>query len=121
MPAITTTLWIVTTLADIDGNVFVRDRDGNENNNNDYVLKGGDIVTILNGEGEGVFVADLGGNAYVLKDGETELPSEVKEIWRRAILLLSARLSGHSDCHCRTSQRHFRTGVWRRTESTDLQ
>ena len=29
--------------------------------------------------------------------------------------------SGHSDCHCRRSQRHFRTGVLRRTESTGLQ
>jgi hypothetical protein len=77
----------VTTLAEIDGNVFVRDQDGNENNNNGYVLQRGDVITILNGAGEGVFVADLGGNGYVLKDGETELPSEVKEIWQHAMVI----------------------------------
>ena len=75
----------VTTLAEIDGNVFVRDPDGNENNNNDYVLQPGDIVTILNGAGEGLFVADLGGNGYVLREGETELPPRVQKIWSEAM------------------------------------
>jgi hypothetical protein len=75
----------VTTLADIDGNVFVRDPDGNENNNNDYVLQRGDLVTILNGEGDGIFVADLGGNGYVLREGETDLPPRVQEIWKHAM------------------------------------
>jgi hypothetical protein len=75
----------VTTLADIDGNVFVRDRDGNENNSNDYVLQRGDLVTILNGAGEGIFVADLGGNGYVLREGETDLPPRVQEIWKQAM------------------------------------
>lgn len=75
----------VTTLAEIDGNVFVRDADGNENNNNDYVLQPGDIVTILNGTGEGIFVADLGGNGYVLREGETELPPQVRRIWEQAM------------------------------------
>ena len=75
----------VTTLAEIDGNVFVRDPDGNENNGNDYVLQPGDLVTILNGSGEGFFVADLGGNGYVLREGETDLPPRVKEIWKHAM------------------------------------
>ena len=75
----------VTMLAEIDGNVFVRDPDGNENNNNDYVVQPGDIVTVLNGAGEGRFVADLGGNGYVLREGETELPERVKRIWSHAM------------------------------------
>ena len=75
----------VTTLAEIDGNVFVRDPDGNENNGNDYVLQPGDIVTILNGAGEGLFVADLGGNGYVLREGETGLPPHVQKIWSDAM------------------------------------
>lgn len=77
----------VTTLAEIDGNVFVRDHDGNEDNNNDYVVQPGDIITILNGTGEGIFVADLGGNGYVLKEGEEELPPEVQEIWDHAMVV----------------------------------
>ncbi|MBJ89154.1 MAG: hypothetical protein CMO98_04760 [Woeseia sp.] len=76
-----------TTLAEIDGNVFVRDIDGNENNGNDYILKGGDLITILNGAGEGIFVADLGGNGYVLRDGETGLPEEVEKIWQDAMTI----------------------------------
>ena len=75
----------VTTLAEIDGNVFVRDPDGNENNGNDYVLQPGDIITILNGAGEGLFVADLGGNGYVLREGENELPPRVQKIWSEAM------------------------------------
>ena len=77
----------VTTLAEIDGNVFVRDRDGNENNGNEYVLQRGDVITILNGAGEGIFVADLGGNGYVLKEGEDDLPPEIKEIWEHAMVV----------------------------------
>lgn len=75
----------VTTLAEIDGNVFVRDPDGNENNSNDYAVQPGDIVTILNGTGEGLFVADLGGNGYVLQEGETGLPPRVQKIWSEAM------------------------------------
>ncbi|MFT5500726.1 MAG: hypothetical protein ACI88G_000859 [Woeseiaceae bacterium] len=77
----------VTTLADIDGNVFVRDHDGNEDNGNGYVLQRGDVITILNGSGEGISVADLGGNGYVLEEGETDLPPEVKEIWEHAMVV----------------------------------
>ena len=75
----------VTRLEDLDGNVFVRDADGNENNGNEYILQPGDIVTILNGAGEGYFVADLGGNGYLLRDGETELPPRVQRIWDHAM------------------------------------
>ncbi|MCY3592564.1 MAG: hypothetical protein OXH32_13135 [Acidobacteria bacterium] len=75
----------VTRLEELDGNVFVRDPDGNEDNNNEYVLQRGDIVTILNGAGEGYFVADLGGNGYVLQEGETELPPRVQRIWEHAM------------------------------------
>ncbi len=75
----------VTRLADLDGNVFVRDADGNENNGNEYILQPGDIVTILNGAGEGWFVADLGGNGYLLREGETELPPRVRRIWDHAM------------------------------------
>lgn len=75
----------VTRLEDLDGNVFVRDADGNENNGNEYVLQRGDLITILNGAGEGHFVADLGGNGYVLGEGETELPPRVRRIWDHAM------------------------------------
>jgi len=75
----------VTRLDELDGNVFVRDPDGNEDNNNEYVLQRGDIVTILNGAGEGYFVADLGGNGYVLREDEEELPERVRRIWDHAM------------------------------------
>ncbi len=75
----------VTRLEDLDGNVFVRDPDGNENNGNEYVLQRGDMVTILNGAGEGYFAADLGGNGYLLREDETELPPRVQRIWDHAM------------------------------------
>ena len=75
----------VTRLEELDGNVFVRDPDGNEDNNNEYVLQRGDLITILNGAGEGWFVADLGGNGYVLQEDETELPPRVQRIWDHAM------------------------------------
>ena len=75
----------ITRLEELDGNVFVRDPDGNEDNNNEYVLQRGDLITILNGAGEGWFVADLGGNGYVLQEGETELPPRVQRIWDHAM------------------------------------
>ncbi len=75
----------VTRLEELDGNVFVRDPDGNEDNNNEYVLQRGDLITILNGAGEGWFVADLGGNGYLLREDETELPPRVQRIWDHAM------------------------------------
>ena len=75
----------VTTLAELDGNVFVRDPDGKENNGNDYVVQPGDMITILNGAGEDFFVADLGGNAYILRDDEKEPPAYVDAVWEDAM------------------------------------
>lgn len=77
----------VTMLKNISGNVFVRDPDGNEHNNDDYVLQRGDLFTILNGAGEGIFEANLGGNAYILREGETELPRRITKIWKEAMIV----------------------------------
>ena len=74
-----------TTLAELDGNVFVRAPDGSENNGNDYVIRPGDMVTILNGAGEDFFVADLGGNAYIMRPGEIEPPDYVAAVWEDAM------------------------------------
>ena len=78
----------ITTLRDIKGNVFVRNEDGKEFHKEDpdpYLLQKGDLITILNGEGEGIFVADLGGNGYVLKEGETGLPPRINKIWKQGM------------------------------------
>lgn len=80
----------VTKLSDLDGNVFLRVPDGREIHADDpepYVLKGGDLFTILNGAGNRIFHSDLGGNAYVLKEGETEPPTEIQEIWKHAMVI----------------------------------
>ena len=73
----------VTTLEQLAQNVFVRDRDGNEHNNDDYVIQRGDLIGILYGAGDmrRIMDADVGGTAYVLREGETDLPPEVKKIW----------------------------------------
>jgi hypothetical protein len=73
----------VTTLGELAQNVFVRDRDGNEHNNDDYVVQRGDLIGILYGAGDmrRIMDADVGGTAYVLREGETDLPPEVKKIW----------------------------------------
>jgi hypothetical protein len=72
-----------TTLGDLAQNVFVRDPDGNEHNNDDYVIQRGDLIGILYGAGDmrRIMDADVGGTGYVLREGETELPPEVKKIW----------------------------------------
>ena len=78
----------LTTLRDIKGNVFVRNADGKEFHKEDpdpYLLQKGDLITILNGEGDGIFVADLGGNGYVLKEGETGLPPRINKIWKQGM------------------------------------
>jgi len=73
----------VTNLGDLEQNVFVRDPDGNEHNNDDYVIQRGDLIGILYGAGDmrRIMDADVGGTAYVLREGETDLPPEVKKIW----------------------------------------
>jgi len=78
----------VTKLSDLDGNVFLRVPEGREIHAGDadpYVLKGGDLFTILHGAGNHIFHSDLGGNAYILREGETEAPPEIKEIWEHAM------------------------------------
>ncbi|MDG2375671.1 MAG: hypothetical protein P8M18_04890 [Woeseiaceae bacterium] len=70
-----------TTLNEIDGNVFVRDLDGNEENNTDYVVQPGDLIGILLDANAREFSEHNGGVGYVLKEGETELPPEIQRIW----------------------------------------
>jgi Xaa-Pro dipeptidase len=76
----------VTALKDISGNVFVRDPDGNEENNTDYVVQRGDLIGLLHGASMMDFSEHNGGIAYVLREGETELPPEVKKIWEHALI-----------------------------------
>jgi hypothetical protein len=73
----------VTKLSDLEQNVFVRDPDGNEHANDNYVIQRGDLVGILHGAGDmrRIMDADVGGIAYVLREGETELPPEVQKLW----------------------------------------
>lgn len=59
----------VTRLRDVDANAFVRDRDGNEDAGNDYVVQRGDVV------------GTPGQSGYVLREGETDLPPYVQDIW----------------------------------------
>ena len=80
----------VTKLSDLEGNVFLRVPEGREihvSNRDPYVLKGGDLFTILHGAGNRIFRADLGGNGYLLKEGETEAPDEIQEIWKHAMVV----------------------------------
>jgi len=70
-----------TALNEIKGNVFVRDLDGNEENNTDYVVQPGDLIGILLDANAREFSEHNGGVGYVLKEGETELPSEIQRIW----------------------------------------
>jgi len=73
-----------TTLGELEQNVFVRDPDGNEHNNDDYVIQRGDLVGILHGAGNMLEImdADTGGTGYVLREGETDLPPEVQNFWK---------------------------------------
>jgi Xaa-Pro dipeptidase len=77
----------VTRLEQLGQNVFVRDPDGNEHNNDDYVIQRGDLVGILYGAGDmrRIMDADTGGTGYVLQEGETDLPPEVKKIWAESM------------------------------------
>ena len=76
-----------TTLEDLAQNVFVRDPDGNEHNNDDYVIQRGDLIGILYGAGDmrRIMDADVGGTGYVLREGETGLPPEVQKIWAESM------------------------------------
>jgi len=78
----------VTELGELEGNVFRRDPDGVEFHAQDrqpYVLQPGDVFTILHGAGNRIFSSDLGGNAYLLREGETDAPPEIQEVWRAAL------------------------------------
>jgi hypothetical protein len=75
----------VTTLKDLSGNVFVRDLDGNEENNTDYVIQPGDLIGLLEGANVMGFSEHNGGIAYVLREGETGLPPEIQNIWEDAL------------------------------------
>lgn len=75
----------ITKLSDLNGNVFVRDPDGNERNNDDYVIQRGDLIGLLHSASVMNFSEHNGGIAYVLREGETELPPEVKKIWEHAL------------------------------------
>jgi len=77
----------VTTLEQLAQNVFVRDPDGNEHNNDDYVIQRGDLIGILYGAGDmrRIMDADVGGTGYVLREGEADLPPEVKKIWEESM------------------------------------
>jgi hypothetical protein len=76
-----------TTLGDLAQNVFVRNPDGNEHNNDEYVIQRGDLIGILYGAGDmrRIMDADVGGTGYVLREGETDLPPEVQKIWAESM------------------------------------
>jgi len=76
----------VTKLSDLKGNVFVRDPDGNEHNNDDYVIQRGDLIGLLHDASMLDFNEHNGGIAYVLREGETNLPPEVQKIWEHALI-----------------------------------
>jgi len=77
----------VTKLSDLKGNVFVRDPDGNEHNNDDYVIQRGDLIGLLYDAHMLDFSEHNGGIAYILREGETNLPPEVQKIWGHALIL----------------------------------
>jgi len=77
----------VTKLSELNGNVFVRDPDGNEENNTDYVVQRGDLIGLLEGANMMDFREHNGGIVYVLREGETDLPPEVQKIWEHALVL----------------------------------
>jgi hypothetical protein len=76
----------VTKLSELSGNVFVRDPDGHEENNTEYVIQRGDLIGLLDGAHMMDFSEHNGGIAYVLREGETNLPPEVQKIWEHALI-----------------------------------
>lgn len=77
----------VTKLSEIPGNVFVRDLDGNEENNTDYVVQPGDLIGVLQSADMMDFSEHNGGIGYVLREGETGLPPEVRQIFEHALTM----------------------------------
>jgi len=74
-----------TSLKDVSGNIWVRDPDGFENNNNDYIIQRGDLVGLICGARSGSYSAHISGLAYVLRQGETVPPPEVQEVFKHAL------------------------------------
>jgi hypothetical protein len=74
-----------TVLKDISGNIWVRDRDGYEDNNNDYVIQRGDMIGLICGANAGSYSTHISGLAYVLRDGKTGPPPEVQKIFDHAL------------------------------------
>ncbi len=66
--------------------MFVRDLDGNEENNTGYVVQPGDLIGILHDANMREFSEHNGGIGYVLREGETGLPPEVQRIWEHALV-----------------------------------
>lgn len=75
----------VTALKDVSGNIWVRDRDGFENNNNDYIIQRGDLIGLICEARSGSYAAHISGLAYVLREGETGPPPEVQELFKHAL------------------------------------
>ena len=76
-----------TALGDLSGDVHVRDSDGNEEHNSDYVIQRGDLVGIFHGAEMMDFTQHNGFYGYVFRDGETELPPEIVRLWDQAMEL----------------------------------
>jgi len=84
-----------TTLRDLiesgPANVFLREPDGTERHGGrdkvPHVLKGGDVFTVFMGAGDmrRIMDADTGAVGYVLREGETEPPPEIKKVWAEAM------------------------------------
>jgi len=75
-----------TKLSELNGNVFVRDPEGREENNTDYVIQRGDLIGLLEGANMMEFSEHNGGIVYVLREGESNLPPEVQKIWEHALV-----------------------------------
>ena len=76
-----------TALSDLAGDAYVRNPDGNEEYNSDYVIQRGDLVGIFHGAEMMDFTQHHGFYGYVLRDGETELPQEILRLWDQAMEL----------------------------------
>ena len=76
-----------TALSDLAGDAYVRNPDGNEEYNSDYVIQRGDLVGIFHGAEMMDFTQHNGFYGYVLRDGETELPQEILRLWDQAMEL----------------------------------
>ncbi|UCE41335.1 MAG: M24 family metallopeptidase [Candidatus Aminicenantes bacterium] len=75
-----------TALKNIEGNIWVRHMDGHEDNNNDYVIQRGDMIGLICGANAGSYSTHISGLAYVLRDGETGPPPNVKKIFDHALI-----------------------------------